>query len=159
MTPEQIAHYNATVAVHNNMYTAAVALHKNEVMLRWTRTQIFFLIHSASLSFVTTQLKQGEVVHMGACVIGIALAVLWLRLTVVIRKWITYWDSQLSALEGKIEGRRAIRIFKNRRFKKAMKERFGAHRILLGLGLIFLLVWLILFAASTLKYLGIQILT
>ena len=129
------------------MYSATVALRNNEVTLRWTRTQVFFLIHSAALSFVVSQLKRGELSHIGACVTGIFLAVLWFMLTKRVRHWIDYWDDRLNKLESKTSPPQKIRIFGGRSHTKVTKG-FTAHAILVSLGLVFLMMWSALFIAS-----------
>jgi len=122
------------------MYTAAISLRNTEVTLRWTRTQLFFLIHSAGLSFVVTQFKEGSAVRFGSCLLGLVLVYLWWRLTMRIQHWVIYWNSKLAALE-RLEPIQEIRIFGGREYIHATGG-IGTHDIILGLISVFLVAWL-----------------
>ena len=85
--------------IQKMMYQSLVSIRNNEVNLRWTRAQLFFFINSAALSLVTTQLKINDLSYGFACLGGALLSLLWLGLTILIRRWTDYWDSMLHALE------------------------------------------------------------
>jgi len=83
------------------MYSAVVSVCNNEITLRWTRTQLFFIIYSAGLSLVVTQFEEGSAIYLSACVVGVFLGILWLLTTKRIGHWVAYWDLRLSAAEEK----------------------------------------------------------
>ena len=132
------------------MYSALIAVRNTDATLRWTRTQIFFLIHSGALSLVIvqTKIKFGDWLHMGICVAGLLLAVLWFWLTLVIQKFIEYWDDRLEELE-KISPRPRVRVFGGRSYWNAMRG-YRVHTILKSLVAIFITVWLALLTLSIL---------
>ena len=128
------------------MYAAAVLLRNNEVTLRWTRTQIFFLIHSAGLSLIVTQFKEESFARFLGCLLGLALAGLWWRLTIRIGGWVSYWVGRLAALEN-LGPPPAVRIFSGSPYRTAMRG-FTAHEILLWLVRVFSAAWFLLAFSS-----------
>lgn len=124
------------------MYKAIVSVRNNEITLRWTRTQLFFLIHSAGLSLVVTQLEAGTATYLWACGIGMFLGVLWFLTTRRIGHWVVYWDLRLSALENYPP--QPIRVFSGREYVRAQRG-ITTHHILLLLSLLFVAIWLMLF--------------
>lgn len=104
-------------ADQREIYRGLVLLRNNEVMLRWTRTQLFFLIHSVGFSLVFAQTKSGEVSRVVACIFGVALGVLWILITRRIGHWVDYWDSHLEVLEY----RKPLTVFRGWPFEEARK--------------------------------------
>ena len=88
MTDEQRAIYAGTIAVRNA-----------DVNLRWSISQIFFLVHSAALTLIATQLKFGERSFTFGCVAASGLCLLWLMIVVRMGKLISYWNIKLGDLE------------------------------------------------------------
>ena len=128
--------------IQKMMYQSLVSIRNNEVNLRWTRSQLFFVINSAALSLVTTQMKVTEFIYLFACLGGLALSLLWLGLTLLIRRTTDYWDSMLRALES-LDGQ-PITIFSGTAWQGYRYKRLDANQILIILTAIFITTWLIL---------------
>ena len=75
--------------IQKMMYDKLVTMLNNDVTLYWTRTQIFIFIEAIALPFVATQIKEKLSAVIG-CVIGIAVALLWLFVLLRINKWLRY---------------------------------------------------------------------
>ena len=134
------------------MYKAVVSVRNNEITLRWTRTQLFFLIHSAGLSLVVTQLKAESATYISACAVGVFLGLLWLLTTHRIGHWVMYWDLRLSALENYPP--QPVRVFSGREYAAAQRG-FTTHHVLLLLSGLFSAIWMILLASAVVpKFLG-----
>jgi len=133
------------------MYAAVTTIRNNEVTLRWTRTQLFFLIHSASLSFAGTQLILGTRLFTAVCVVGFILSILWLLATKRIGHWVNYWNSRLVALEN--VDSQPVRIFGGREYERAVRG-FTVHWVLLALVVLFMAIWGWLTVVSILRATG-----
>ena len=130
--------------IQKMMYQSLVSIRNNEVNLRWTRAQLFFFINSAALSLVTTQLKINDLSYGFACLGGALLSLLWLGLTILIRRWTDYWDSMLHALES-LDGQ-PITIFSGVAWQKARNTWLTANQILIALSVLFIVAWMVLIA-------------
>lgn len=135
------------------IYTALVSTRNNEVTLRWTRTQLFFLIHSAALSLVNTsaQFKIGTPLHIFACAVGITLGLVWYFTTIRAREWLDYWDTRLAALERAQP--QSVMVFGGPEYAEVYSG-FRIHHILLTLVGIFVIIWVVLGSISALTFLS-----
>ena len=124
------------------MYQSLVSIRNNEVNLRWTRNQLFFLVNSAAISLVAVQMQVTSLFYGFACIGGIILCLLWICLIGLIQRTTDYWDSMLAALEG-LNGQ-PIQIFKGEEWKKMVLKKPNANHILTLLAGIFFAVWLIM---------------
>ena len=125
--------------VQKMMYRSLVSIRNNEVNLRWTRAQLFFFINSAGLSLVVTQLKMGNLAYGFACVGGLFLSLLWLGLTLLIRRWADYWDTMLYALES-LDGQ-PVTIFSGVAWQETRNKWLTANQILISLTVLFIVAW------------------
>src|SRR3989344_802987 len=125
------------------MYQSLVSIRNNEVSLRWTRNQLFFLMNSAAVGLVFPQLKPDTYFYGGVCAVGVIVSILWLRMIYIIRMYMEYWDDMLGALE-ELNGN-PVQIFKGEIWRSKETTRFQTSTILFTLGAIFLTVWVILF--------------
>jgi len=121
------------------MYSSLISLRNTEVSLRWTRNQIFFLINSAAIFLVATQMGTQNEFYGLACFAGIVLSIMWLTIIFIIRTWVDYWDSILGALES-LDGQ-PIQLFKGPVWNMVRQRPVTAHRILVSLAILFLSVW------------------
>jgi uncharacterized membrane protein len=115
-----------------------------DINLRWSITQLFFVMHSAILSLVVTQFRRGSLEYAVACIAGFLLGLLWLMMTQRITQWIEYWTSRMRVLES--TNRAANRIF-GPEFM-AMRGGIRTSYILYPLIGVFTAIWFILFLAS-----------
>ncbi|RJQ36343.1 hypothetical protein C4552_03590 [Candidatus Parcubacteria bacterium] len=130
------------------MYAGLIALRTNETTLRWTRTQLFFLIHSAGLSFVVTYLKFGSGAQAIACALGAYFAVLWVLTNRRSIHWLDYWDFRLVALEQ--ASSQSVFIFGGREYINA-RQGTTTHQIIKYLGYVFFAIWVVVGMASVLQ--------
>ena len=115
-----------------------------DINIRWSITQLFFVMHSAILSLVTTQFQRGTLSYFIACSIGVMLGLLWLMMTKRITSWIEHWTRQMANLERRNSPE--SRIFG----RKFAGMRFGVrtHLVLYILIAAFTLVWFLLMMLS-----------
>ena len=130
------------------MYSGLIALRNTEVTLRWTRTQLFFLIHSAGLSFAITYLKLGSRAQIVACGLGAYLAILWVLTTRRSVHWLDFWDFRLRALEE--ASVQPVTIFGGREYFEARRGT-TTHEIIRQLGYVFFVIWIAMGMASVLQ--------
>ena len=88
MTDEQRAIYGGVISVRNA-----------DVALRWSISQIFFVVHSAALTLIATQLRFGTRPFTFGCVASWGLCLLWLMIVVRMGNLINYWNMKLGDLE------------------------------------------------------------
>lgn len=129
--------------------TIAAGARTTDVTLRWTMSQLFFLIHSGLVTFVLPKFAQGTLVRVGLCFLGLWLALLWLLATQRAQSLIEHWIEALAELEGRgLSDRkraRAVHIFYEVRPKLVG---IPTYRIFIWFVYTFLLVWLILLITS-----------
>jgi hypothetical protein len=123
----------------------AAAARISEITLRWTRTQLFFLIHSALFSLVLTQFKLGSIHCTLSCILGLWLAVLWFLLTRRSQYLVEHWNRVLASLEDFRQD--PVRVFVNEE-RRAFLPGVPVHTILMLLVGTFILVWSLLFVVS-----------
>lgn len=121
------------------MYSSLVSIRNNEVNLRWTRIQIFFIIHSAGLSLVVTQTVPGTYTHIFSCILGVFLGILWRLVVRRIGHWVNYWDERLS----RFEKNQPIKIFSGVGFVRASRG-ITTHAILFRVVEVFIIIWTVL---------------
>lgn len=125
--------------IQKMMYQSVVLIRNNEVNLRWTRNQLFFLINSAGLSLVLTQLKVSDTVYGLACLGGLFLSFLWVQVIFLIRRWVDYWDSMLRALES-LDGN-PITVFSGAAWQKTRYTRLTSTWVLTSVTMVFIAAW------------------
>ena len=115
-----------------------------DINIRWSITQLFFVMHSAILSLVTTQFQRGTLSYFIACLVGGLFGFLWLIMTDRITSWIEHWTMHMANMERR--NRPENRIFG----ADFASMRFGVrtHRILYVLIVAFTLVWFLLMVLS-----------
>jgi len=123
------------------MYSGLAMCRNTEVTQRWSRSQFFFLIHSAALSFVTT-LDQPE---FGPLLInslaGVFLGFFWLAVNMRTNQWIVYWQSRLEAFELLEPTPAEIPIFSGLAYQRVAGRLITFHRIIATLAGFFILIW------------------
>ena len=115
-----------------------------DINLRWSITQLFFVMHSAILSLVVTQFQRGTVEYFAACVAGVSLGFLWLKMTQRITQWIEHWTGHMRTIES--SNRAENQIFG----AEFMRMRGGVRtiRILRLLIMSFTILWIVLLVNS-----------
>ena len=115
-----------------------------DINLRWSITQLFFVMHSAILSLVVTQFRRGSLEYSAACAVGLGLGLLWLMMTQRITQWIEHWTQRMRVLE--LSNRASNRVFGS----EFMDMRGGIRTIRILNPLIggFMALWAILLIAS-----------
>lgn len=124
------------------LYTALMSTRNNEVNLRWTRNQLFFLINSGAITFVVSQFKVENDTYLTACVIGLALSILWFCMMIIAGFSVRFWHGRLQAIEDRIQDT-TVRIFNTLDFAESQKG-LTTHRLLLTLIGIFTFIWILL---------------
>lgn len=81
------------------MYTGICICRNTEVAQRWTRTTLFFLIHSAALSFVVSRPQLTPRLFFWMSIVGLVLTGIWFLANWRTDQWIVYWQPRLAALE------------------------------------------------------------
>lgn len=81
------------------MYTGLAMCRNTEVAQRWSRTQVFLLIHSASLSFTLTRPQPTFALFSLMGLGGLLLTGFWFLANRRTDQWIIYWQSCLVAFE------------------------------------------------------------
>ncbi|MDP3735352.1 MAG: hypothetical protein Q8R39_02915 [bacterium] len=115
-----------------------------DINLRWSITQLFFVIHSAILSLVVTQFRRGSLEYAAACIAGFCLGWLWRRMTIRITRWIEHWTQRMRVLES--SNRAANRVFGSELM--TMRGATRTIRILNPLIGGFMALWVILLIVS-----------
>ena len=126
MTDDQRAVYSATITVRNI-----------DVNLRWSISQIFFLIHSAGFTLVITRLTPGSSTHSLACFGGFVLSIIWWLIARRMQDLINFWNRKLGDMEGADDVQ--IVVFSDRFIRG--RPRVTTHGALLWMVAIFGLVW------------------
>lgn len=81
------------------MYTGLAMCRNTEVAQRWSRTQVFLLIHSAGISFAFTKTEPTFSFLTVLSLLGIILGGIWFLTNRRTTQWITYWQLRLEAFE------------------------------------------------------------
>lgn len=127
--------------VQKTMYTGIISVRNNETNLRWTRSQLFFLINAAVISLMASAKLEVENILFGLiCLIGLWLSVLWLWIIIASHSWVSYWDGVLAKLEA-LDGQ-PVTVFRGEEWEgkiTQMKNNFVL--ILIVLTSTFVIVW------------------
>lgn len=73
----------------------------NEVTVRWSMNQLFFLIHSGALSFLVLQFKPdvSRLIYALVSFVGLWFSILWFLATHRAQKLVDYWHRKMAELE------------------------------------------------------------
>lgn len=141
----QIGLYLEGITVTNNekaMYTGLAMCRNTEVAQRWSRTQVFLLIHSAALSFAATRPQATFLFLLSMSVGGLALTGFWFLANRRTDQWIVYWQSCLVAFERHEQEPVETPIFSGPVYDQVTGMRVTFNRIVNVLIGFFALVWL-----------------
>lgn len=117
----------------------AAAARLSDITLRWTMTQVFFLIHSGLFSLVLIQFKAGTVLHVGVAVFGWLLCLLWLEATRRANRQIHYWNERLARFETREKP--AVNVFATPEGEISSRAGVPIHKVLIWLIGAFLTAW------------------
>ena len=115
-----------------------------DINLRWSITQLFFVMHSAILSLVVTQFRRGSLEYAAACLAGLCLGWLWLRMTARISQWIEHWTERMRTIESSNSAENQIFGAELMRMRRGSRTISILNLLIAG----FMTVWTILFIAS-----------
>lgn len=126
-------------------YAGLISLRNTETTLRWTRTQLFLLINSASLPLVVTQQLQhdpGIWFRLIAGVTGLVLTGIWHVTIKRASRWTRFWDAQLIFLEDRTQDT-TFRVFGSKEFVSVRWGRPIMDQVLSALILLFAILWVV----------------
>lgn len=126
-------------------YAGLISLRNTELILRWTRTQLFLFINSIGLPLVVTLQMQnapGIWFRIIAGITGLALTYLWHIVTRRASDWTRFWEAQLIFLEEQKQDT-PFRVFGSKDFVSVRWDRPVMDQVLLSLILVFVVLWLL----------------
>lgn len=127
------------------MYTGVSMCRNTEVAQRWSRTMLFFLIHSAALSFVVSRPQLTFRLFFWMSLAGLVLTGIWFLANWRTDQWIVYWQSRLAAFE-QIEAREGeIGVFAGPDWERITRFLFTFNVIVNVLIGFISLLWLVVF--------------
>ena len=126
----------------------------NEIEMRWTMFQLFFLIHSGALSLIFIYYKPkiyGIGMYFLVSLMGLYFSFIWLAATYRAQKLIDYWHRKMALLEELIEDELVrehpaahfVRVFFNprERTKVPNVEGIPLYRSLMAVVWAFIAIW------------------
>lgn len=124
------------------MYTGIAMSRNTEVTLRWSRSQMFIILHSAAFSLVAARpLPSHFNFVMGG--VGVAMAILWFVTIWRTDQWVDYWQSRLSALERSEHQPIQIYVYEGPDFQRVSSRPPTFHQILLALPIAAAIGWIV----------------
>lgn len=134
-----------------SLYNALILLRNQEATLRWTRSQLFIIIHSAGFSVTMNQYAQqniNEAFLIIAGVIGLILSGIWFFITIRANEWLHFWHFRLSAIEKHITDT-PERVFESNEYTKMVRHRkITIGRMLMVTIFVFGLLWSAVFVKA-----------
>ena len=80
------------------MYNGICQCRNNQIVLRWSISQLFVVINLGALSLLGTQkIDQGAYLWFG--VVGFAMNGLWVMVNLKSQAWVVYWNTVLAKME------------------------------------------------------------
>jgi hypothetical protein len=121
----------------------------SEITLRWTMTQLFFLIHSALFSLVLTQFESGTWLYTGVCILGLWLGILWFVIMRRAQYLVEDWNKKLAELERMDD--QPVKVFITEQGGVPSPQGVPVYKVLILLVGTFVMVWIILLTISMIR--------
>ena|SRR3989344_714184 len=121
------------------MYTGMAISRNTEVTLRWSRSQMFILLHSAALTFFAS--RPLSRLHLLLAFGGFLMAVLWWFTIWRTEHWVEYWQSRLRAVEKSQESPVQTYVYEGPEFQSVSSRLPSFHQILLSLPVLAGMIW------------------
>lgn len=134
--------------MHDNeraMYTGVSMCRNTEVTQRWVRTTLFFLIHSAGLSYTLARQQPTQLLLFIVSVGGLVLVSIWFLANWRTDQWIVYWQSRLTAIERSEVQPGGVTVFTGPDYERVTGVFFTFNAIVNLLIVVFTSLWLIVF--------------
>lgn len=131
------------------MFIALANLRNAETQLRWTRAQLFLLLHSPALAavipivFGPTWTRETSHVIVTASILGFILGIIWLIAAHRAEAWIDFWNKRFKAIEANAPP--VVLIFTLEKFDDLNQHIFSFHRLALVLPGIAIIAWSAIF--------------
>lgn len=123
------------------MYQQLVSLNNLDVTLYWTRSQLFFFVHSAGISLTATLIENTHV-RISVCCLGVIVAVLWWLVSAKVRQFMRFWHKKLAELES-AKSLQKIQVFSDREFLQIRERGIpDVYYLMNWLIAIFICVWI-----------------
>jgi len=122
----------------NSQLASFVESRNKEIGIRWSKVQIFFLINSALIGFVTSIVKD-KILQISGCIAGLVITVIWFAIQLEAQYAIDYWNKKISEVEsfGTVKGFNFKHPHEGFRYKY-----FSTHYLILTLVTVFVMGWL-----------------
>ena len=130
------------------IHAGLIALHNVDVTLRWSRTGIFLLLHSAGLTLMVNQMDKLEPESiMRLSLIGLTLAIVWVISSLQGDKYVGLRRQLIKQIEEKIDDRSIIRTY-GKEYEKAAPRIFTHPVLIIFLACVFVVFWFCFFVFS-----------